>query len=48
MEVPTGVSQSCVGGNCAQNNAGGVTATQSCQGAGCKQNNAGGATASQN
>ena len=49
IAVPTGgVSQNCVGGNCAQNNAGGASATQSCQGAECKQNNAGVAAASQN
>ena len=48
MEVPSGgVSQSCVGGNCAQSNAEGATASQSCHGAECNQINAEGASASQ-
>merc|ERR1712243_318577 len=41
-------TQTCFGGNCGQNNAGGVFASQSCIGANCKQNNAGGAVGNQN
>ena len=47
MDVPTGITQSCQGANCKQNNGGGVKASQTCQGGNCDQSNAGGAAAVQ-
>ena len=47
MDVPTGITQTCQGANCNQNNGGGVKASQACHGGNCDQNNSGGASVSQ-